>query len=376
MVRHLLLMAVIVGVALAPMSLQAQTAADADFDGSGKVDFADFSAFARAFGSAQDAYDLSGNGKVDFPDFSMFAVLFGQEVPSASDGRALTFALPSGVAMEFVRIEPGTFTMGTAEGQKLSLQAEKLWQDTFFEDELPVHQVTITEAFWLGKYEVTKGQWEAVMDTRPWAGRKSTDPRSPAVYVSWEAVKEFVEVLNSHAQTPLYRLATEAEWEYACRAGTETSWSCGYKESSLKDYAWYYDPANATEGRYVEVQVTMHSHDGNDGSFTRTEWRPSEYLGPREGQAVGTKRPNAWGLHDMHGNIAEWVQDAYSSAFYGSGLKIDPLRTGGSGMPRVTRGGFYDNKAAWVRSACREPADPWKGFPHIGFRLVREMNEP
>ena len=216
------------------------------------------------------------------------------------------------------------------------------------------------------------------MGTRPWEGRKTTDPRSPAIYVSWEAANEFVEVLNSLAGTPLYRLPTEAEWEYACRAATETLWSCGYKESSLKDHAWYYDPTNATEGRYVEVKVDMsHPRDGgNDGSFTRTEWRPPEYLGPRQGQAVGTKLPNSWGLHDMHGNVAEWVQDVYSSSFYRSSPKADPIRTGSSGLPRVARGGFYDNEATWVRSACREPADPWKGYPHIGFRLVREVDQP
>ena len=108
-------------------------------------------------------------------------------------------------------------------------------------DEGPQHEVTISKGFYLGKYEVTQGQWQAVMGTTPWSGQSyvQVDADNPAVYVSWNDVQSFVQALNEAAKDSLYRLPTEAEWEYACRAGTTERWSFGDDESKLKDYAWY-----------------------------------------------------------------------------------------------------------------------------------------
>ena len=227
--------------------------------------------------------------------------------------------------MAFVWIEPGVFQMGSDRGVS---------------DERPVHEVEISTGFWLGQYEVTQGQWKAVMGTTPWAGRAGVRANSshPAVYVSWSDVQAFVGRLNASAGSSVYRLPSEAEWEYACRAGTQTRWSFGDDESQLGDYAWYEDNA----------------------------WD----VGEKYGHAVGTKRPNAWGLHDMHGNVREWVQDWYGRDYYNSSPRVDPLGPS-SGSYRVNRGGYFRGSAWDVRSAGRAPYPPSHRNVVLGVRLVR-----
>ena len=163
-------------------------------------------------------------------------------------------------------IEPGTFLMGAA--------------DLGFTE----HEVTISRGFYLGKYEITQGQWESVMGSNPsYFGGSNR----PVEQVSWNDVQEFIGRLNEAAGEEVYRLPTEAEWEYACRAGTTTRWSFGDDEGQLGEYAWY---------------------TGNNSPYGTKE--------------VGTKRPNPWGLYDMHGNVWEWCQDWYGS--YTSDSQIDP----------------------------------------------------
>ncbi|MDP6778006.1 MAG: SUMF1/EgtB/PvdO family nonheme iron enzyme [Candidatus Latescibacteria bacterium] len=371
MVRHFLLAIAILGVTLVPTSSRAQTIEDADFDGNGIVDFADFSAFARAFGSTESQYDLNANGRVDFSDFPLFAVFFGKEVPSGSGSRTLTVGLPGGVALELVRIEPGTFLMGTTETQKLNLKSRQLWQDLYYKDELPAHKVTLTRAYYIGIYEVTEGQWKSVMSQqqRPYHGDR------PVMNVSWEDVQEFLDKLNTSAGAASYRLPTEAEWEYACQAGAETLWSFGDIERRLQSYAWYYDPTNVSEGRYVETTngSAGNNSGGNSGILISTTYVPPHYLGPSRRQEVGGKKPNPWGIYDMHGNVSEWVQDRYSEGYYRTSPKTDPTGPGTQTGYRVVRGGCYSQGASWLRSACREPIKPSEGFDTIGFRLVREI---
>ena len=158
--------------------------------------------------------------------------------------------------MEFVKVEPGTFTMGSPSTEPNRADFEG-----------PQHQVTISKGFYLGKYEITQGQWQAVMGTTPWSGQDFVREGAgyPAVFISWNDVQAFAHKLNQAAGDSLYRLPSEAEWEYACRAGTTTLWSFGNADSQLQNYAWY-----------------------NDNS-----WRVGEqYL-----HAVGTKLPNPWGLY-------------------------------------------------------------------------------
>ena len=174
-----------------------------------------------------------------------------------------SFRIPE---IEFVWIEPGTFLMGAA--------------DLGFTE----HEVTISRGFYLGKYEITQGQWESVMGSNPsYFGGSNR----PVEQVSWNDVQEFIGRLNEAAGEEVYRLPTEAEWEYACRAGTTTRWSFGDDEGQLGEYAWY---------------------TGNNSPYGTKE--------------VGTKRPNPWGLYDMHGNVWEWCQDWYGS--YTSDSQIDP----------------------------------------------------
>ena len=230
-----------------------------------------------------------------------------------------TAELPGGMSMEFVWIEPGVFQMGSNTGRS---------------DESPRHEVEISRGFWLGKYEVTQGQWKAVMDTEPWSGRDRVEANSshPAVIISWNEVQEFIGRLNAAAGEELYRLPTEAEWEYACRAGTQTRWSFGDDESQLRNYAWYFDN---TEGA----------------------------------KAVGSKLPNPWGLYDMHGNVWEWVQDRYDEEYYSRSVREDPQGPG-SGPGRVIRGGHFGHIDG-AQSAYRQFYPSGSRSYTIGVRLLR-----
>ncbi|MDP6775695.1 MAG: formylglycine-generating enzyme family protein [Candidatus Latescibacteria bacterium] len=243
-------------------------------------------------------------------------------------GDSLTATLPVGnVDMTFVYISPGKFQRGSPSSESGRGS-----------DESPQHEVTISKGFYLGKYEVTQGQWQAVMGTTPWSGQSyvQVDADNPAVYVSWNDVQSFVQTLNDAAKDSLYRLPTEAEWEYACRAGTTARWSFGDEESKLKDYAWYYDNA----------------------------WN----VGEQYAHEVGTKLPSPWGLFDMHGNVWEWCMDWYGS--YSSEAQVDPLGPD-SGSPRVLRGGCFFDDARLARSAFRGGGSPGIRDGGVGFRLLR-----
>ena len=222
--------------------------------------------------------------------------------------------------MEFVRIPSGSFMMGSDNGDS---------------DEKPVHQVTISNDFWMGKTEVTQGQWKAVMGSSPSAmsdlGQEFFGDNKPVVRVSWDDAQDFVRKLNAKNEGT-YRLPTEAEWEYACRAGSTTKYSYGDGDGSLGSYAWY------------------GSNSGN---------KPHE---------VATKQPNAWGLYDMHGNVWEWCEDWFGS--YSGNAQTDP-RGSSSGSNRVLRGGGWHADAVNLRSAYRSRYTPSLRNYDLGFRVVR-----
>ena len=238
----------------------------------------------------------------------------GQPIDLSVGGTAQevrAFPLPGEVKMEFVWIEPGTFRMG-------SLASEEGRSS----DEGPVYGVTISKGFWLGKYEVMQGEWESVMGRNP--SDYTGDARRPVETISWNDVQEFIAKLNDAAGSDVYRLPSEAEWEYACRAGTTTRWSLGDDDGDderlLGNYAWY------------------HGNSGNNSSS-----------GPK---VVGGKLPNGWGLYDMHGNVWEWVQDWYGESYYNDSPRVDPPGPT-SGSYRVIRGGYFNYAARNVRSAYR-----------------------
>jgi formylglycine-generating enzyme required for sulfatase activity len=219
------------------------------------------------------------------------------------------------LGMDFVRIPAGKFMMGSDTGGPL---------------EKPVHEVHISKPFYLGKYEVTQKEWQAVMGTNPSSFKE--DANLPVESVSWKDVQTFIQKLNVKEGDTRYRLPTEAEWEYAARAGTTTVYSFGSDERQLDEYAWYY--ANASNKTHP----------------------------------VGGKKPNAWGLYDMHGNVWEWVQDWYG--LYAANSVTDPQGPP-SGSSRMCRGGSWDYDAKCCRSADRRSGSLGIGYGHVGFRLLR-----
>ena len=200
-----------------------------------------------------------------------------------------------------------------------------------YSDETPAHQITISKPFYLGTYEVTQWQWQAIMGNNP--SRFKYDPNLPVENVSWDDVQEFLRRLNARESGPPYRLPTEAEWEYAARAGMTTAYSFGNLHQ-LGEYAWYEDNAGRTT------------------------------------HPVGQRKPNAWGLYDVHGNVWEWVQDWYGP--YTAGAAVDPAGPS-SGSARVHRGGSWNSTARVCRSANRNYGVPGMRYDDLGFRLLREV---
>ena len=217
----------------------------------------------------------------------------------------------------FVRLEAGTFMMGSDAPDA-------------YPDEQPVRKVTITQPFYIGKTEVTRGHWAAVMGSDP--GSFGGDLH-PVDGISWNDIQEFLTKLNALAEcNACYRLPTEAEWEYAARAGTSSMYSFGDDTDRLANHAWF---------------------SGNAEFSTHP---------------VAQKEPNAWGLYDMHGNVYEWVQDRYAA--YENNPVTDP--TGPSeGETYVIRGGSWTDGAREQRLTYRDYYAPDHRHNFFGFRLVR-----
>ena len=220
------------------------------------------------------------------------------------------------IGMEFVPIPAGTFQMGCSEEQQC------------FPWEKPRHEVTLSRPFYLGKHEVTQAQWAAVMGSNP---SEFKGENRPVENVSWDDVQLFIGKLNAQEGHNRYRLPTEAEWEYAARAGSATTYGFGDDPGQLGNHAWYKD---------------------NAGNQTHP---------------VGQKQPNAWGLFDMHGNVWEWVRDWMED--YKAGAVTDPQGPG-TGDSRVLRGGSWLDDAGVCQTATRFSTTPRSRFGRIGFRLV------
>lgn len=239
---------------------------------------------------------------------------------AAAQSKEETVDLGNGVKLELVWIPAGTFVMGSPENE----------QDRE-EDEGPQQEVTLSTGFRMGKYEVTQEQWAAVMENNPsgFKGRKN-----PVERVSWNDCQEFIKRLCEKIGAKGFRLPTEAEWEYACRAGSKTSYNFGDDRNQLENYAWY---------------------DGNSGSSTHP---------------VGHKKPNAWGLYDMHGNVWEWCQDPWHEDYQGAPADGSVWEAGGSSF-RVVRGGSWYYTPADCRAAHRARFASIIRDLSIGFRVRR-----
>ncbi|HBJ36770.1 MAG TPA: hypothetical protein DDZ51_18850 [Planctomycetaceae bacterium] len=231
------------------------------------------------------------------------------------------------IGMKLKLIPAGTFMMGSPESEE-----ERRDNETR-------HRVTLTKPYHLGTTEVTQGQWESVMGTTLWKGQMYVQEGSnnAATYVSWDDAVEFCRRLSAK-EGRTYRLPTEAEWEYACRAGKTTAYSFGDDAAQLSEYGWW------------------GGIDGNGNS------QAEQYA-----HAVGLKRANAFGLYDMHGNVWEWCSDWYGD--YPASAQVDPLGAA-PGSERVFRGGGWDHNVWGCRSAFRMWSAPGYRSFYLGFRLA------
>ncbi|GHU35255.1 hypothetical protein AGMMS50256_30130 [Betaproteobacteria bacterium] len=265
--------------------------------------------------------------------FSLVALLSFSTV--AQTGKTHT----NSIGMEFIQIPAGEFMMGCGPEDEPCLTHEK-----------PQHRVTISQPFYLGKYEVTQGEWLAVMGNNPsyFKGKNN-----PVESVSWNDIQVFIQRLNEKEGANRYRLPTEAEWEYAARAGTTSAFSFGNEAK----------------------------HESVDSHATQYAWYGGEIIsGP---YPVGQKQPNPWGLYDMHGNVAEWVEDWFDANYYARSPVLDPTGSSEKGMGRVLRGGCWccsmkrnlrttrEGSSDPMRSSFRTAAPPDKKDMTTGFRLAR-----
>jgi len=328
-----------------------------DFGLDGSVDGKDLGYLLASWGSADPFADLDGNQLVNGADLGTLLANWGATPfgavcagtpawatlleyfpdPAVVTNPTLRAAIISSgrpwrvrdtaTQMEMLLVPPGTFTMGCTASNQYGC----------YSDENPTHSVTLTQAFYLGRYEVTQGQWVATMGSNPSYFQGQSDSASrPVEQVSWNTIQGFLSATGM-------RLPSEAEWEYAYRAGTTTAFHSmpGYPNGTNDDnqagtIAWYY---------YNTCTV--------DGCGTR---------------AVGGKAANALGLHDMAGNVWEWVNDWYEG--YSSGAQTNPLGPV-SGNYRVLRGGSWSDSSNYVRSSYRNYSAPGVTYDNVGFRVAR-----
>ena len=236
--------------------------------------------------------------------------------PTGGTGNRRSVDLGGGVKLEMVEIPPGSFCMGSTNGDRT---------------ERPVHQVTLRHTFYIGIYEVKQAEWKALMNDNP--ARHPGDDL-PVENVSWYEVQKFIDKLNAQDDGFVYRLPSEAEWEYAARAGTT-----GRYAGQLDALAWY-----------------VSNNASND-------WP----------HPVGSKRPNAFGLFDTHGNVWEWCEDWYHDRYAGAPRDGSAWLSSNAPLRKIARGGSCNSNAYSCRSANRRGFKPENPQPDIGFRVVAVM---
>jgi formylglycine-generating enzyme required for sulfatase activity len=228
---------------------------------------------------------------------------------------------------EMVVVPAGHFVMGSPDTERGHAAGES-----------PQHQVVFAQPFAVGKYDVTFDDWDACVtygDCLPTSDLGWGHRRQPVIFVSWEDAQRYVAWLSKMTGKP-YRLLSEAEWEYAARAGTTTAYSFADEPSSLREYAWY-----------------------NENSGSRA-------------QPVGQKEPNAFGLYDMHGNVWQWVEDCWNTSYQGAPSDGSAWKTPNC-IFRVARGGAFSSAAVQLRAASRFTGAPVYRVSIVGFRVGRTL---
>ena len=235
---------------------------------------------------------------------------------SSLSGNTITIPVKNGISIDMVRVEAGTFTMGATREM-----------ENPYDDEKPTHQVTLTNNYYIGRYEVTQALWKAVMGNNP---SKYEGDNLPVEQVSWDDCQEFISKLNI-ITGKTFRIPTEAEWEYAARGGKKSRCYQYSGSNNISDVAWYV------------------------------------YNSDSKTHAVGTKQANELGIYDMSGNVNEWCQDRYG--FYSSSSQVNPTGSN-SRYNRVYRGGSWLNNAGFCRSSYRRSNTSDNCNSYLGLRLV------
>ena len=270
-----------------------------------------------------------------------------------------------GVPLRMRWIAPGTFWMGSPEGEPGS-----------YGDERPRHQVRLTEGFWLAETPCTQALWEAITGQNP---SRFKSPERPVERVSWDDIQETLKSLNAEIPELELRLPTEAQWEYACRAGTETAIYTGpleilgpFNAPALDAIAWY----RGNSGHEFDLEEGEDSSDWDENQYNHNTFADTRLVkaGTR---LVKQKAPNPWGLYDMLGNVWEWCQDYWSDNYdVSSDDPIEDPQGPIEGVNRVLRGGSWYNSAQYVRAAYRGRYDPAFRYSYCGFRLSRGHGAP
>jgi formylglycine-generating enzyme required for sulfatase activity len=252
------------------------------------------------------------------------AIIVDQKIRDRIRGTGLAWRVRDGITgIEFLLVPPGRFDMGCSDSSGTQCSS----------DEYPMREVTITRPFYVSRTEVSQEQWVATMSSNPSSFQGYEDsPSRPVESISWNSVQDFLAQGGT-------RLLTEAEWEYACRGGTAT--------------AFHGTPSLPTGS-------------SSEGSVSAIAWQSNNAAG--QTKPVGTLQPNGFGLHDMSGNVWEWVADFYGN--YGTDPETNPLGPA-SGTTRVVRGGAWNSSAGFVRSSKRAPVDPGYSLFNVGFRIAR-----
>ena len=262
---------------------------------------------------------------------------FGTKAPTAvtPEKPATQQRITNELGMEFVLIPAGSFTMGSRMSPK-EIVARFGGKEEWYKPERPHRTVKIQSRFYLQTTPVTQGQWQSVMEDNPSVFKDSGED-CPVENVSWEDAQRFIEKLSSLEKTKACRLPTEAEWEYACRAGTKTHFYTGDTEKDLDEAGWYFENSD------------------------------------RRTHPVKEKKPNAWGLYDMHGNVWEWVEDDWHGSYEGAPDDGRAWIDNPRGSSRVLRGGSWRYVALDCRSASRNIYGPDLRRDVVGFRLSRAV---
>jgi formylglycine-generating enzyme required for sulfatase activity len=272
--------------------------------------------------AGQQEISVSATGREGQTTETSFITTVTRPIPAPAKlpDKKIAVDLGGGVKLEMILVPEGAFLMGSPDSDKDAFGPEK-----------PQHRVRITKPFQLGKYKVTQEQWGAVIGGNP---SHFKGPTNPVEQISWGDCQKFLKKLNEKVGGGGFSLPTEAQWEYGCRAGSTTEYFYGDEELALGEYAWYLE---------------------NSGGRTHP---------------VGEKKPNAWGLHDMNGNVWEWCADWYGAGYYANSPVDNP--TGPTtGISRVLRGGGWYNFARLCRSAYRRGPLPGEMDPYVGFRVAR-----